>query len=145
MTDRDLHGPVDFLLVEFPSESQIGSVADALIDLYSRNVVALYDIVLVAKDATGSTTRLDIGDPAHGFAAFAGAQSGLFGDDDVEEAAAAMEPGTTGLLIVYENLWALGFVGAALEAGGQAIASERIPAQVLIEALDADETTATGG
>jgi hypothetical protein len=40
---------------------------------------------------------------------------------------------------MYENLWAIPFVGAALDAGGTMIASQRIPAEDVIATLDALE------
>jgi hypothetical protein len=78
--------------------------------------------------------------PGTGFEAFAGAQSGLFDDEDVRLAADVLDPDTSALLIAFENAWASPFVTAAHAAGGQVVASERIPAQVLIEALEAVES-----
>jgi len=39
-------------------------------------------------------------------------------------------------LIVFENMWAAPFVSAAIDAGGELIASQRIPARDVIEALE---------
>ncbi len=146
MTDREIHGPIDFILLEFPAGAGTGGVVDALTDLLDRGVVALYDIMVVSKGQDGSHARIDLTDAAaDGFGALAGAQSGLFDDTDLDEAAAALEPNTVALLIAYENLWAVPFVTAAVEAGGQAVAGERIPAQVLIDALDSTESESTKG
>ena len=76
-----------------------------------------------------------------GFSYFAGASSGLLGNDDVREAAEAMRPGTVAALIVYENTWAAPFVSAVRRSGGELVASVRIPAADVIEALDALEQT----
>jgi hypothetical protein len=57
----------------------------------------------------------------------------------MQKAAAAMQPGTLAVLIVYENTWAVPFVAAAMESGGELIASARIPAQDVMDALDALE------
>jgi hypothetical protein len=65
--------------------------------------------------------------------------AGLVGDEDVAVAADAMEPGTVAALLVYENSWAIPFVAAARDAGGQVVASARIPAQDVMDALDALE------
>ena len=43
---------------------------------------------------------------ATGLAEFEGASSGLLGQDDLEEAAAALEPGTVAGVLVWENRWA---------------------------------------
>ena len=67
------------------------------------------------------------------------ARSGLLTDDDVEEAANAMEPGTLAVLIVYENLWTIPFIVAAWESGGKLVASARLAAQDVTDALDALE------
>lgn len=146
MTDEALPGPVDFILIEFPSGASTSSTAEAIADLLDAGVVRLYDIVLIRKAGDGSSARVDLGaataDGGGGFEAFAGAQSGLFDDSDFRQAADALEPDTAGLLIAFENAWAAPFVTAAHGAGGQVVASERIPAQVLIEALEAVESTA---
>lgn len=76
-----------------------------------------------------------------GFSYFSGARSGLLGDDDVAEAAGALEPNTVAALIVYENTWAVPFVAAARKNGGEVVASMRIPAGDIMDALDALEAT----
>ena len=57
-------------------------------------------------------------------------------DDDMQAAADTMLPGTTGVLLMYENTWAIPFVSAALDAGGTMIATKRIPAEDVIAVLD---------
>lgn len=142
MSDVEAHGPVDFVLIEFPPDAGLGPTADALLDLVDRGTVRLYDVVAVGKSEDGSYSLVElarIGDGAVGVEALSGARSGLLSDDDVSLAADAMEPGTMALLIVYENTWAAPFVAAAVTAGGQMIASQRIPASDVIDALDAVE------
>lgn len=141
MTDNDVPGPIDFVLIEFPGDNLTGEAGAALLDLVDRGIVRVFDILIARKDADGTFSGVDIADLTAeglgGFAAFAGARSGLLGDDDLARAAEAMAPGTMAALIVYENTWAIPFVAAAQRAGGQLIASERIPAQAIIDALDA--------
>jgi hypothetical protein len=144
MTDSAMHGPVDFVLIEFAGDRLTGGAADALMDLVDRGIVRVYDLLVIRKDSDGSFSGIDISDLSAdrvgGFTAFAGARSGLLGDDDLRQAADAMEPGTVAALIVYENSWAIPFVAAARDAGGQLIASARIPAQDVMDALDAVDT-----
>ena len=45
-------------------------------------------------------------------------------------------------MIVYENRWAAPFVAAVRRNGGVPIDNERIPAQDLMDALDAAEAAA---
>ena len=57
-----------------------------------------------------------------------------------EEAAAALEPGATAAIIVWENHF-LAPIGAALRrSGGQLVATGRIPIQDLVASLDLVET-----
>jgi hypothetical protein len=70
----------------------------------------------------------------------AGASSGLLDADDAKAAAAALQPDSIGLLIVYENLWSLPFGQAVRKAGGQLIAQGHVPTQAILAALDAIES-----
>lgn len=138
-TTGDVYGPIDYVLIEFPAERLTGAVAPALMDLVDRGVVRLLDLVVISKDADGSVAGVEVTDPAGpgaGFEYFAGARSGLLGDEDMRAAAEAMRPGTVAALIVYENAWAVPFVGAVLDSGGELIASARIPAPEVMAALD---------
>ena len=140
MPDRGAFGPVDFVLLEFPAEADTKAGADALMDLVDRGTIRLYDLLVIRKAADGSYSGVDLTDVTSagvgGFHAFGGARSGLIGGDDVSRAAAAMQPGTTAVLIVFENAWAVPFVGAVLDAGGEVIASQRIPAVDVMAAVD---------
>jgi len=72
-------------------------------------------------------------------ALFEGAASGLLGQDDVEEAAKALEPNSAAAVLVYENVWAAPFAAALRRSGAQLVASGHIPVQALLDALDATE------
>jgi dihydroorotase-like cyclic amidohydrolase len=143
-TSSDVHGPIDFVLLEFPEERLRGEAAAALTDLVERDIVRIYDLLVIAKHADGSVELLELTDPgtdSGGFEYFAGARSGLLGDEDMQEAAEAMESGTVAALIVYENTWAIPFVAATRNAGGELIASARIPAADVMAAVEALEKT----
>ena len=138
----EVHGPIDFVLIEFPQDRLTGEASQALVDLVESGVIRLWDLMVISKNADGSVEALELTDPSgvDGFSYFAGARSGLLGNEDLREAAGAMEPGTVAALIVYENSWAIPFVAAARNSGGELIASARIPAPVVMEALESLET-----
>ena len=141
-TTTDALGPIDFLLMEFPNERTDGAAAAALADLIEAGTIRLLDLVIARKEVDGTVAIIDIdglGDVSS-FVQFAGARSGLIGHDDVQQAGDAMTPGTTAALLVFENAWAAPFVAAARKNGGEVIASMRIPAQDVMDALDALET-----
>jgi hypothetical protein len=144
MTDLEgVHGPIDFLLLECPTDNLTGEAGSALLDLVDAGIVRIWDLLIVAMDEDGNIQGVDItdlsADGLGGFAAFAGARSGLLGDDDISEAAGAMTRGSMAVLIVYENTWAIPFIAAARDAGAEVVASMRIPAQDVMDALDALE------
>jgi hypothetical protein len=144
MTTADVHGPVDFLLLEFPDDRLTGRAAEELLTLIDRGIVDVYDVVVVGKDKSGATYGVDLAQVAAeqlgGFADLAWARSGLLTDEDMEQAAVAMQPGTLAALIVYENTWARPFVAAARESGGELIAGARLPAQDVMNAIEALES-----
>jgi Family of unknown function (DUF6325) len=136
----DVHGPIDFVLLEFPGDRFTGAAANELMSLIERGIIHLYDLLIIRKDEDGTFSGINLddvtADDVGGFTAFAGARSGLLGDDDLSQAAEAMKPGAVAALIIYENAWAAPFVAAARQSGGQMVASARIPAQDVVNALD---------
>ena len=141
-TTEEVHGPIDFALIEFPPGVPDGASAQALADLIESGTVRLLDLLIAHRAEDGTVSVLDIdgaGDTA--FVQFSGARSGLIGDDDVAEAGNVLTPGSTAALIVFENSWAIPFVRAVRSHGGELVASMRIPAKDVMDALDALEST----
>jgi Family of unknown function (DUF6325) len=138
-------GPVDYVVIEWPKEQPVGDAAPLILDLHDRGIIRILDIALLAKDSDGSVATVELGavngGGARGFAEFGGAGSGLLGDDDLEEAAGALEPGTSAAVLVWENRWAAPIAVALRRSGGQLVASGRIPIQAILAALDAVEAT----
>ncbi|MER6411525.1 DUF6325 family protein [Streptomyces humidus] len=136
-------GPVDYVVVEFPGNRMTGEGFPLLVDLVDRGLIRILDLTFVRKGEDGSVTALEIadltGDGGLDLAVFEGAQSGLLGQDDLEEAAAAVEPGNSAALLVYENRWAAPFAAALRRGGAQLVASGRLPVQALLAALEATE------
>jgi uncharacterized RDD family membrane protein YckC len=132
-------GPIDFILVEWPADHQPnGEAMPHLIDLVDRGVIRILDLAFIRKEMDGTIVRLEIADfgDDEGIMVFEGVSSGVIGDDDVDEASGALEPGATAALLVYENTWAAPFATALRKAGAQLVATGRIPTNALISALD---------
>jgi Family of unknown function (DUF6325) len=135
-------GPIDYLLVEWPGRQPTGEAAPLLLDLVDRGLIRIIDLVFLSKAEDGSIARLeisDLGGEVEAFAAFEGASSELLSEEDTEEAASALEAGTSAALLVYENRWAAPFASAVRRSGGQLVATGRIPIQAMLAALDAAE------
>ena len=137
----DVHGPVDFLLIQFPADRLTGQVTPRLVELVESGIIRLYDLIVISKNESGGVEALELRESpvAQEFQYFAGASSGLLDDEDLRQAADAMDPGTVAALLVYENSWAVPFVAAARDSGGEVIAGGRIPATVVMDVLDALE------
>jgi hypothetical protein len=138
-------GPIDYVVLEWQGDlPTAGEVQPLLLDLVDRGIIRILDIAFLAKDEDGSVSALEVGDlkqVAAAFAEFEGASSGLLGYEDLQEAAAALEPGTSAAVLVWENRWAAPVAAALRRSGGQLVASGRIPVQAVLAALDAVEAS----
>ena len=140
-TDR-LLGPIDYLVVEFPPGTSRfdGSVAAELASLVDTELIRVLDLLVLEKDDAGDVEGYeleDLGDLG-ALRLLEGRLAEVLAYEDVEHLANAMEPGTVAGVLVWENTWAGPFAEAVRDAGGQLIASGRIPSQALIAAIEAD-------
>jgi len=139
-TDIEL-GPIDYLLVAWePGKEPSGEGLPILVDLVERGIVRILDLAFVRKDEDGTIVKMALSDfdldGNPDLAVFEGASSGLLGDDDRDDAAAAIEPGSSAALLVYENTWAGPFAAALRRSGAELVAQGRIPVNAIIQALD---------
>lgn len=136
-------GPIDYLIVEFPGNRMTGEALPLLVDLVDRGIIRIMDLMFVRKDLDGSVVAMEIadldGDGELDLTVFEGASSGLLGDEDLNEAGHALEPGNSAGIVVYENLWAAPFAAALRRAGAQVVDSGRIPVQELLATLEESE------
>ncbi|WP_326790741.1 DUF6325 family protein [Streptomyces sp. NBC_00151] len=133
-------GPIDYIVVEFPGNRMTGEGLPILVDLVDRGLIRILDLLFVRKDADGSVVGMEVadfdGDGALDLAVFEGVSSGLLGEDDIEEAGKALEPGNAAGILVYENVWAAPFATALRRGGAQMVASGRIPVPAVLAALE---------
>ena len=136
-------GPIDYVVIEWPRQQPVGDAAPLILDAVERGIIRILDVALLAKDSDGTIATLDLGalngGSAGGFADFEGASTGLISEDDLEDAAAVLEPGTSAAVLVWENRWAAPIATALRRSGGQLVASGRIPIQGILASLDAAE------
>ena len=148
MTEDPLEemGPVDYVVLEWPGRQPQGEVAPMILELHDRGIIRILDVALMVKGDDGSVAAIDLGEldgDATGFSEFAGASTGLIGEEDLVEAAQALEPGTSAAVLVWENRWAAPVAVALRKSGGQLVASGRIEIQAILAALDALEENST--
>jgi Family of unknown function (DUF6325) len=141
-------GPIDIVVIGYgPDAPMTGEAAPLLVELVERGIIRVLDVMFVTKKEDGTYSGFDATDLSEkgvgDFSVFEGASSGLLGDEDAAKAADAIEPGSSVVMIVYENRWAAPFIAAVRRNGGVPIAFERIPAQDVIDALDALDAAET--
>jgi len=142
-TGIDELGPVDYLVVEFPPGAQNfnGEMAAELVRLSDAGTIRVLDLLIVQKAADGSVDAYEIDetDAVDEIRALETHVSEILAADDVLNLAAAMEPGSVAGVLVWENTWAAPFASAARRAGGQLIATGRIPIQAIAASLEAEQ------
>ena len=148
-TSLDELGPVDYVVVEFPAgaASFTGEMTRELVSLVDSGTIRLIDVLLLTKNKDGAVDAMELSDVGElgDLLAIEAQLAELLAADDVEHLAAAMEPGSTAGVLIWENLWAAPFASAARRAGGQLIANGRIPIQAIIASIEADEASGTEG
>jgi Family of unknown function (DUF6325) len=141
-TSLDELGPVDYIVVEFPAGTSNfnGEMAAELARLVDNDLIKVLDLLVLHKDADGSVEAFEMDDldEVDELTAIEAQLAELLAEEDVEHLAAAMEPGTTAGVLIWENTWAAPFASAARRSGGQLIANGRIPIQAILASLEAD-------
>jgi hypothetical protein len=142
MEVNEAFGPIDVVVIGFPAGAPMtGDAIPILLDLVERGVIRVLDALFVRKNADGTFAGFDLADldqdTAGDLTVLAGASTGMLNGDDAALAAGRIEPGSSAVMIVYENRWAASFISAVRRNGGVLIANERVGVQELVDALDA--------
>jgi Family of unknown function (DUF6325) len=149
-TDRSLDelGPVDYIVVEFPAGASnfTGEMAKELLALVDSGTIRVIDVLILTKNEDGTVEARELSDIEElgPLEAVEAQLAELLAAEDVENLAAAMDPGSTAGVLIWENLWATPFASAARRSGGQLIATGRIPIQAIIASIEADEAVTEG-
>ncbi len=132
-------GPIDFIALEFPGNRFKGEIVPDLLDLVEREVIRIYDLVIVTKYAEGKVevrelqeldpAELSIVDP------FKAEVSHMITELDIQAIAEKLDNNSTAALMLIENLWAKKTKQAMADANGRLVLFERIPHDVVEEAL----------
>ena len=136
-------GPVDWIVVEFEGSTLNGKIAPILKDYVDRDLIRVLDLLFFKKAEDGSFEAFeatDLEDSEIGeLRAYETELAMLLSEQDVADLAETIEPGSSAAVLVWENLWAAPFGAAVRHAGGQLVASGRIPIQAVIAAIESDE------
>ncbi|AZG47372.1 DUF6325 family protein [Gordonia insulae] len=142
MADATEPGPIDYLVVELPdgTTSLTDVMCAELTGLVDGGTVRVLDLLIVRRDDSGAvavTELEEIGDP--GLDALRGSVAEILALEDIENVAAAVAPGRSAVVIIWEYLCARRFACAAASSGARLVAQGRIPTQAIVATLEADD------
>ena len=133
-------GPVDYMIVAFPGNQFTGEIAPALADLVDAGTIRIIDIAFVGKDENGDAVAFELTeldpDVQRGLDNLGIEVGGLLNEDDLITTAEELEPNTSAALLVWENVWARDVKQAIMNAGGELVAFERLPHEVVAAARE---------
>ena len=146
------YGPVDFVALEFKGNQFKGEILPAIMDLVSRDIVRVIDMIVVKKDADGTVTHQEMQENYNAvlavFDPLKAEINGMIQVEDIEMIGEKLEPNTTAALLMFENLWAVNFVKAVENANGRSVMHVRIPHEVVVETMEkiaSEEATLEAG
>lgn len=132
-------GPVEYIVIGFPTDRIDADCVPALAELVAEGTVRIIDLVFAAKDPEGNVRFFEYDSLedtiAAAYASIDGEADGVFNEDDLQDAAELLPPGTAAALILWEDRWAIRFAEAVRASGGQIIDGGRVPHEVVVEAL----------
>ena len=128
-------GPVDYAIIAFPGNKFRGEIAPALDELVASNTIRLIDVAFVGKDADGEVIALELTElepeVQDSLDRLGIEVQGLLNEDDLADAAEALAPNSSAALLVWENVWARTVTKAMRDAGGELLAFERVPHDIV--------------
>lgn len=150
-TEIDELGPVDYLVVEFPAGKTnfSGEMAAELASLTESGTIRVLDLLILNKAEDGTVEAFEIDDldedEAGDLIGLETEIAEVLAAEDVVHLAEAMENGSTAGVLVWENSWAAPFASATRRAGGQLIATGRIPIQAIAASIEAEDAALSEG
>lgn len=133
-------GPVEYAIIAFPGTRFTGDVAPALAELVQSQTIRVIDVAFAAKDAAGEIVAFEVSDlhPDLQSALIAAgvSEGGLLSDEDLLEIAEGLDPDSSAMLIVWEDLWASRFAAAVRDADGTVVTIDRVPRELVLAARE---------
>jgi uncharacterized membrane protein len=133
-------GPVEYGVVAFPGNQFKGEIAPALRELVESRTIRIIDLAFVLKDEDGNVVGVELEDAGsevgRAFEAITYQRDGLISDDDLHKIGDALDPNSSALVMVWEDLWATKLAEAVRNAGGIVVDIQRVPYEIVQEAID---------
>ncbi|MGS2806081.1 DUF6325 family protein [Nocardia sp. MW-W600-9] len=135
-------GPVEFVVLAFPGTTIDSTVTDALAEVVGNGLVTLLDLVVLTMDEDGTVTESEIDDNITeiGRTGLTAADIDLVSESDVAVVRASLEPGSTALILVFEQTWAVRLAAAVRGVDGEVALQVPVPRDVVESAVSAAAT-----
>jgi hypothetical protein len=134
------YGPVDFLALEFKGNNFTGEILPALMELVDNGTIRVIDLVIVRKNMDGTFEANELRElnpqTITFFNPLKATTTEMIKAADIELVGQKLENNSTAAVMLFEHLWAIRLKDALVKAGGRVVMNERIPADVVQEALD---------
>jgi uncharacterized membrane protein len=132
-------GPIDFIALEFPGNRFKGEILPDLFELVDKDIIRIIDLVIIMKDQDGQVAVRELRelDPAHIeiFSPLNAEVNQMITESDINMIAEKLADNSTAGILLIENLWAKKTQQAMVDANGRLVMFERIPHDVVEEAL----------
>jgi hypothetical protein len=136
-------GPVEYMIVSFPGNHFQGQILPELGRLVDEGTIRIIDLAFVGKDDDGNRLAFEVSnlhpEVREQVSAIDHEVRGLFSAEDLEAAADALDPGESAAMLVWEDVWATRLASAIRAANGQLLDLERVPHDVVVEAVRSGE------
>ena len=134
-------GPLEYTVIGFDGNRFNGEIAREIAAVVESGVIALVDLVFVAKDIDGNVKVLEVDnkeDPRFAdFAPLLQGLSGLLTDEDVLKIGDSLVENQSALVVMFEHRWAVRVKKAIVGAGGVLVSRETVSPESL-EMLNAE-------
>jgi len=128
-------GPVDYAVIAFPGNQFKGAIGPAIADLVDSGTIRVIDIAFVGKGPDGDTVAMELteldAEVQAGLDKAGIEVGGLFNEDDLQDIADDLEPNFSAAVLLWENVWARKVSQAMRDAGGELVAFERLPHELV--------------
>jgi uncharacterized membrane protein len=140
------YGPVDFIVLEFKGNQFKGEIVPALLELVNNGIIRLIDLVIVQKDKQGKVTIRELQQEEEAtirlFDPLKVDITGMVKKEDLDMVGNALDNNSTASVMLFENVWAIKFIQAVLNAQGRVVMQHRIPSEVVEETVKELEAAA---
>jgi hypothetical protein len=139
MTQPVSLGPVEMVVLSFPGTQIDAAVTAAFAEVIDGGYATILDLIYLSKDADGTLSQIEIDEPLSetGLDGITVDPLGLVSDEDLDVVRESMEPGTSAVVIVYEETWARKLAGEVRRAGGEVELHVQVPRDAVEAAMSA--------